>query len=107
MSAPIYPGVSIQVGERTLVVPRLSLRQMQVLREQILRIETKGASGIAQQVDDVLDVSFAAVGRNHPDITRDELGDLLDLGNVAQILRAAIAGKLGEATKGEAGPDSA
>lgn len=104
MSSPKFPGVSIVVAGSTFVVPRLSLRQMQVLKDQLKRIQEKAKEiDLDAQIGDITDIVHAAVGRNYPDLSRDELGDLLDLGTVGPFLRAAIDGSAEETPpKGEA-----
>lgn len=104
MSSPRFPGVSVAVGDRTFVVPRLSLRQLQVLKDQIKRIQDRSKEiDLDAQIGDITDIVHAAVGRNYPDLSRDELADLLDLGTVGPFLRAAIDGSAeGDTPKGEA-----
>lgn len=103
MSTPTFPGTTIEAGGLRLVVPRLSIRQMQILKEQIKRLHAARKDlDVEAQIKDILDVVHAAVGRNHDDITRDHLGDVIDLGNVAAFLQAVLKGPDAVPAPGEA-----
>lgn len=104
MSAPRFPGTTIEVGGVRLVVPRLSIRQFQVLKDQIKRIQEKRKElDIDEQIADILDVLEASVGRNHPELSRDQLADLLDFESIGPFLAAAFQGpSVGDTPKGEA-----
>jgi hypothetical protein len=98
MSVVKYKGVSFSFGDKTLVIPPLNLRALEQMQEKIA-----GFTGQvnAEQVGIVADVTLAALQRNYPEMTRDEVADIIDLGNMMDVMNA-VMGVSGLAEKGEA-----
>lgn len=104
------PGTAIVVGNRTLTVPALTLRQFEAMAPKLKALEQMGDDPIAAvqngALSDALDIIHEAVSRNHPEITRDQLGDLVDLRNLSAFTMAATGASA--VTPGEAqSPESA
>jgi hypothetical protein len=102
-AAPRYRGLVIDLGGKTYVMPGLNLRQLRVLAPKIDAMQNQATTPTTTEwIGQVLEVVLPALQRNYPTVTADELEDLLDLGNLGDLLRAA----LGKATPGEvlAGP---
>lgn len=84
---PKYKGLALTLGDRDLVVPPLNFRAMQQL---LPRIE-KFTGGIdTESLDLVVDAAHAALTRNYPDLTRDDVIDMLDLDNMGQVMDAVM-----------------
>lgn len=82
-------GCPIELGGKVLILPPLSLRSL----DQLLpRIRSFSANVHDEQYDTglVVDVAFAALTRNYPDLQRDDLLDQIDLGNMMDIMQAAM-----------------
>lgn len=83
-------GTSITLGDKTFIVPPLSLRSAKELLPRLNGIKL-GVLPSADDIDTMVDVVLAAIKRNYPDIERDALLDLLDLANVGVAFRAITA----------------
>ncbi len=94
------PGASIQMGGRDWVVPPLTLGQLRRLMPKVSLLTTVGAGMGPEQIEVLVEIVAAAMSRNYPQITTDELEEVLDLGNASLVLTAVLTGsglKQGEA----------
>jgi len=104
------PGTAIKVGDRTLTVPALTLRQFEAMAPKLEALEKIGEDPFGALRDgamgQALDIIHAAVERNHPEITREEMGDLVDMRNLQEFILAATGASA--VSTGEApGPEGA
>ena len=83
-------GIVIQMGGKEFTVPALSLGQVRRLLPKIEKISTVNGLLNAEQMDCIVDVVHAAVIRNYPALTKEEVEDLIDLGNAAVIIKAVM-----------------
>lgn len=83
-----YQGIPHDFGGLVLVIPPLSLGAMERLQERL--------SGMSDDMFDpenlstVIDTLHAALGRNYPDMTREEVADLVDLENMQEAMACAM-----------------
>jgi hypothetical protein len=95
---PLLRGASIELGGTTYTVPPLNFRQLRDLEQDLLALGSVTAPGnlsiSAVDVGRIVKVVHAALSRNYPDITIEEVEELVDLGN-AKSLMAAVAGVSG------------
>ena len=82
-------GIEIKIGDDLLIVPALSLKQVRLLRSKIETM-TDGSFD-ADNMATVVEVVHAALTRNYPAITIDEVEDGLDMRNMAQAMNAVMA----------------
>lgn len=86
---PKFKGVRQVFADGTeLVVPPLNLAAVEMLQERLM-----GFSGglDAQSVALVIDATLMALQRNYPLLTREQVvQDLLDLGNMAEVMEAVM-----------------
>lgn len=105
-TAPRFEGIALKVGDREFVVPPLNWRRIRKLMPVLERISEAGPalgfSITAEMLDDCLTVIYEAVSRNYPEITQDELEDLVDLVNAPKLI-LAVMGQSG-LLQGEAAP---
>jgi hypothetical protein len=100
-------GTWITFGSEAYRVPPLSFLKIQELQDRIAAMAAvpQGGQPTAGQMETVLDVVHAAISRNYPAMTREQLADMIDLQNYQEVLGAVlnIAGfKPQEAGSGEA-----
>lgn len=88
MTQTKFKGVKLTLGDRTFVCPPLSLRALQALQERLRAYQ--GGAALAADVSIVADAAYAALIRNYPDITLDDLMDLIDVGNMTEIMEAVM-----------------
>jgi hypothetical protein len=82
-----FPGLSVVLGTGTFVVPPLNLRSLQEFGD---RLATFNGGIDAESQGMVVDAAWHALRRNYPDITRDQLLDMIDLGNMQAIMEAVM-----------------
>lgn len=106
--ADLIKGIDVTLGRDTYVVPPLNFRMLKDLAQQIA-IVNKGGSFVSDSDtrEAFIDVIHASVQRNYPDVTRDQIVDVLDVSN-AQAAMLALLGVSGferkAKTNGEGAP---
>lgn len=103
---PRFEGVPVGLGGITYTVPPLSLGALRRLwpRIQTLR-SAEGGGATPDQLNVMLEVLHAAIARNYPELTLDELAELVDVRNVAAIADQVMSAS--GITAGKAGPGAA
>jgi hypothetical protein len=87
---PKYEGVPVYLDGREYIVPSLSVRQF---REHYAKLTAPQAAGetVAQFLEDRIPIICAALRRNYPGVTEDQLLDIIDLGSFDVITKAIQA----------------
>jgi hypothetical protein len=83
-------GIKLTLGGREFIVLPLTLRALRELAPRFPILQGMGDVPTGDQIDVVSDIVYSALLRNHPDLTRDELEELLDLENLAKALMAVM-----------------
>ena len=73
------PGTLINLGGVEFVMPPLNLDQVQQFEEIMPTLGQK--TTFRENMEEALPIIHAALSRNYPDLTVDDLRPLLDLGN--------------------------
>jgi hypothetical protein len=97
-------GVQIRMGGREFLVPPLNLKTIRRLEPKLANLSTVNPSD-PSNLDDVVEIVHAALSRNYPDLGRDEIEDLLDMGNLNEVI-VAIMGISGLKKKSTIDPGS-
>lgn len=81
-------GVPFNFNGRVMVIPPLSLGAYEQLQDRLsgLPQDKRESSYIGTAIDTV----HAALRRNYPDITREEVGELIDFGNMNDAMECAM-----------------
>lgn len=87
-SRELIPGVPVQIGTKTYVIAPLTFRQLKQLTPQLNSLPQGRPS--AEQLEPVMDVIAAALSRNYPELTRDQLEDMIDISNMGAVVLAAL-----------------
>lgn len=82
------PGTPINLGGVKFNMPPLNLDQVQQFEPVLPHLGQKGS--LKENLEDALPVIHAALSRNYPDLTIEELRLLLDLGNFNTTCEALI-----------------
>lgn len=98
-----HQGIPFNFGGRVLVIPPLSLGAAENLQGRLSALDEGAIS--AEYISTVIDSVHAALGRNYPDMMREEVAQLIDLENMQEVMACAmdVAGlkrKALEASKG-------
>lgn len=81
-------GIPIQFAGKEYVIPPLSLGALEQLQERIAGFT--GDIRSKEQVATVLDAAHAALKRNYPDVTREDVADWIDVANMADVFEAVM-----------------
>lgn len=88
----MIPGVAISMGGREWTIPPLTLGQLRQLMPKVRELSNTNTQIGEAQIGVLVEIVFAALQRNYPDMTLDRVEDLLDLGNAAPVLNAVLTG---------------
>ena len=94
-------GVVCRMGGHDWVVPPLNLRQVRSLQPLLEKLGGVSVSSGAEQIESIVRVVWTALARNYPDVTEDQVEQMLDLGNANPIVMA-VMGISGLVSRGEA-----
>lgn len=84
-------GAWITFGTEAYRVPPLAFASVQELQGRIAAMQgMTGGQPSQDQMDTVVDVVFAAIKRNYPDMPREQIADMLDLQNYQEVLGAVL-----------------
>lgn len=84
-------GVPIKLGAETLTVPALNFRQLEKYSDILASFSKWGTQpNPYAEMPKVLPVIHAAVARNYPDYTMEELQDNVDMSNYRRIFEAVM-----------------
>lgn len=82
-----FPGIAIALAGDEYIVPPLNLGTLEQMQK---RLQDFNGGIDAASVNTVLDATHAALLRNYPEITRDEIAELVDVGNMQEIMQAVM-----------------
>ncbi|HUC62651.1 MAG TPA: hypothetical protein VMF53_11925 [Alphaproteobacteria bacterium] len=87
---PPYDGVPVRLGTREWIVPALNLRQLRRLAPKFALLGSVGAGMGEEQIDALVEIAHAALGRNYPTLTEDQVAELIDLANAGTLVKAIV-----------------
>src|SRR5260370_31279434 len=88
----MIPGVAVPMGGQDWIVPPLTLGQLRELMPKVRQLTEIGASMGEAQINVLIDIVTAALQRNYPETTPENVENLLDLGNASAVLNAVLTG---------------
>lgn len=100
----LFAGVTFNLGGVDYTIPPLNLKSTKELQPQFEVIRMgKGEAGLtAAYVDAMLDIIYQAFVRNYPNVPRETLEGVVDLGNLKQLYLAVMGQP--KPSEGEAHP---
>lgn len=81
-------GIPLTLDGRTWTVPPLSLGALEQLQERLAQFT--GDVGAAGQISTAIDALHAALRRNYPDVTREQVAEMIGLENMAEVMEAVM-----------------
>ena len=81
-------GLTLNLGGTDYVVPPLSLGAMEQLQERMASFA--GDIADPKQVATAIDAVHAALRRNYPELTREQVADMIDVGNMVEAFEAVM-----------------
>jgi hypothetical protein len=102
-----HEGIKVMLGEEERVIAPLTLRALRKLNPQLQLLATlkEGMPG-EEQIIAITKVVHAALLRNYPEVTEEQVEDWLDMGNLAEVI-AAVMSVAGMERGREGGPGGA
>lgn len=82
-----HKGVEIELGGEIYVVPPLNFISIERFEE---RLENIQSLSMMKQISLMIDIIHCALLRNYPDLTRDDVGSLLDVSNIHGVYHAVM-----------------
>ena len=105
---PRFAGRVVTLGGVDYTVPPLNVGALKALSRQLAATAEITGMPTLEQWDDVLDVFLAAFQRNYPEMTREQLEELVDMGNFLTLSKMVFGAsgltQLGEGEPGMASP---
>lgn len=100
-------GIPFELLGTTYIIPPLNLSALEAMQDKLEAFEG-GTDG--KSITTVIDATLSALKRNYPEMTRDQVADMLDVGNMQDVMQAVMdvsglkrkALEAGEAKPGEA-----
>lgn len=80
-------GIEVDLAGTLYTIPPLALGDLEAMQERLA--EWKGDLS-KESVSTVLDAALAALKRNYPDMTRDAVAAIVDMGNMAEVMEAVM-----------------
>lgn len=85
-------GKWVLIGGEEFLVPPLSLRSVVDLEDRVQALRNiEAGRPTPEQMNTVAEIVHAALARNYPSISVDDVGDMLDLGNFDAVLSAVLS----------------
>ncbi|QDD62647.1 hypothetical protein EJD96_00060 (plasmid) [Herbaspirillum seropedicae] len=97
----LIDGAQVKMGGKEWVIPALSLGQIKRLAPKIESLANMSNMLTSDQVSNVCEIVHAALKRNYPDVTIEEVEDMVDMGNMRQVIQT-VMGQAGLVARGEA-----
>jgi len=83
-----FEGVKVTLGQQTYVVPALTIKQVRSMSDDIGAIKVIVGEPTPGQIDSMLRIVQAAVSRNYPDMTVEQLEEVVDLNSLPVVMKA-------------------
>ena len=85
---PRHDGLVVHMDGRDWTIPPLTLAQLRKHADDLLKVKDITPFSPLEEVEPAISVIHAAMSRNYPDLTKEQLEDILDVGNVGQVMMA-------------------
>jgi hypothetical protein len=100
LAAPSVPhrGTPMELGGLTYIVPPLSLGAIEANEEHIENVDSLPRG---QQLRLIVTLAHCALKRNYPELTRDQVADLVDLANANAVYSTVMSASVPKAEEGD------
>ncbi len=87
-----HEGLKLVLAGEEFIIPPLTFRQLRTLLPKLGKLQDVDAAFDEEQLDAVADIAHAALSRNYPSLTREELEDHLTFADVPAVITAVLTG---------------
>jgi hypothetical protein len=85
-----YDGITITLAGKDYVAPPMNLRTLQKFAPQLGAIMSGNGAETLENVGAIIEVVHACLIRNYPDLTIDDVADMLDVANMKSAIEAVM-----------------
>jgi hypothetical protein len=86
-----FKGTEFDFGNgQIFVIPPLTVRDLKRLKAEIVTLQQIGPVDMSASVDACITVVHAAMSRNYPTLTLDDVAGLLDIGNMLEVIKCVM-----------------
>lgn len=82
-------GVQVVIGAHEYTVPPISLYHVRMYADQLKSLDASKQMDVGS-IDLIAQVALAALKRNYPELTLDELAQEIDFGNIMSVYQAVM-----------------
>lgn len=82
-----FPGIPVTLGGDVFIIPPLSLNALRQLQPALAKF-TGGVDD--ESIVTVIDAAHASLARNYPTMDKNMVADLIDVGNMKDIMEAVM-----------------
>ena len=86
---PEFEGTPIKFGRRTIIIPPLNLKRLKKLLPEIQKLQA-GTPMTNEDEERIVKVVHSAIQRNYPEMTEEEVEEIVDLGNSMTVVKAIM-----------------
>lgn len=88
---PRHDGLVVHMDGRDWTIPPLTLAQLRGNQDHLRKVLEITPFSTPEEMDPAIHMIHLAMTRNYPELTREGLEDMLDLGNVGRVWLAICA----------------
>lgn len=86
----LLSGVKVSLSGREFTLPPLTLGALKKIGDKISILSEMSTVPTPEQIDAMCQIILSSVNRNYPEVTQDELLELIDLGNLKSVFEAVL-----------------
>ena len=80
-------GVEIELGDKTYILPPLNCAALEQFGD---KLETFNELPVVKKIGFTVDLTLASLHRNYPELKREEIAEVIDLGNMAEVIQVVM-----------------
>ncbi len=84
-----HKGVPMVFDGKTYVLPPITLGKLEQLQARLVKLDRNDVLG-PESVRTMLDAIHVSLQRNYPELTREEVGELVDVGSMVDAFEAVM-----------------
>jgi len=93
----VIEGEVLKIGEQEFTVPAINfkgVKKIEKLLKKLMEIPAVGGILTVDQIDVMTEIVLVGLSRNYPDLTKQQLEEILDMNNIQTVIEA-ITGQAG------------
>lgn len=88
--ADLIDGVTVKLAGKDYVIPPLTFKALRKLQPKLAVINSMGSVPTDEQMQAVVDLVHGAMVRNYPEMTANDVEELLDMKNTPTVIQALM-----------------